>query len=116
MKFIISENRIKEMLSNILDNIHIRVVTDGKDMKYPSGKNILGNPSHLWNNYINEFGPIFLIKYDEKFYVAQYMTDGWLIVDEIGRGYSQEQFIDKLGLSHFGFDIYTLIDMVKNKT
>ena len=116
MKYIISENRIKEILSNILDNIHIRVVTDGREMVYPSGKSILGNPPHIWNDYIRILGPIYLMKYDENFYVVQYQTDGWMISDESGYNISENDFIESLGLEKFGFDIDQLINMVKNKT
>ena len=115
MKYIISENRIKEILSNILDNIHIRVITDGKEMIYPSGKNIMGNPPRIWNEYIRIFGPIYLIKF-YGWYVAQHQTDGWMISDESGYVISENDFIESLGLEKFGFDINQLINMVKNKT
>jgi hypothetical protein len=116
MKYIISENRIKEILSNVLDNIHIRVITDGKDMIYPSGNSILGNPPMIWNKYIKEFGPLYIIKYGGVFYVAQYQKDGWMITDESGYNISENDFIESLGLENFGFDVDQLINMVKNKT
>ncbi len=116
MKYIISENRIKEILSNILDSIHIRVITDGKEMIYPSGKEILGNPPHIWSDYIKMFGQVYLIKFNGNFYVVQYQEDRWMISDESGYIISENDFIESLGLEKFGFDIDQLINMVKNKT
>ena len=116
MKYIITESKIKEVLLSILNGIHIREITDGRDMVYPSGKEILGNPPMIWNKYIEAFGPLYIIKYGGNFYVAQYQEDGWFISYESGYNISENDFIESLGLEKFGFDIDQLINMVKNKT
>lgn len=114
MKYIIAESKIKEILSSILNGIHIREITDGRDMVYPSGKEILGNPPMIWNKYIEAFGPLYIIKYGGNYYVAQYQKDGWFISDEGGYNISEPDLIDSLGLSKFGFSLNQLIEL-KNK-
>ena len=117
MKYIITESKIQKLISSILDNIHIRVVTNGDEMTYPSGKYILSNPPRIWNEYIKHFGPIYVMKYDGLYYVVQYQTEGWMVVrGDDGRVLNEKYLIDLMGLSNFGFDLNQLIGLVKNKT
>ena len=113
MKYIITESKIKEVLLSILNGIHIREITNGRDMVYPSGKEILGNPPMIWNKYIEAFGPLYIIKYGGNFYVVQYQTDRWMITDESGYTISENDFIESLGLSKFGFSLTQLIELKK---
>ena len=114
MKYIITESKIKEVLLSILNVIHIREITDGREMVFPSGKYILQQPPRMWNEYIKQFGPIYVMKYNGVYYVVQYQTDRWMISDESGYIISENDFIESLGLSKFGFNLTQLIKL-KNK-
>jgi hypothetical protein len=111
MKYIITENKIQKFLSNILDSINIRVVTDGKEMVFPSGKYILQQPPRMWNEYIKQFGPIYVMKYNGVYYVVQYQTDRWMISDESGYIISENDFIESLGIRKFGINLEILIEL-----
>jgi len=119
MKYILTENKLKDLLNSLLYNIRIRIVYDGKDMVYPNGKPIFNNSPQMWDRYLRHFNnPFIVIIHDGEYFVAQKQSGNeWLIQNDIQGLLNERQLIEILGLNKFGINLDSLIYLkMKNES
>ena len=62
------------------------------------------------NQYLNAFGPMFLIRVDGKNYLAQDRIEKWFIADEHDIEIREDKLMNLLGIDTLGLTIQELID------
>ena len=118
MKYIITENNIREIIKKKLGRIDIFVARSGSEVveigKLLGSRFLSKSEPSLWNQYIeyNEGNPFYIIKKDEKVFISQLQKNtGHMISDDRERIYSVSKLMDELGLENFGWDFDTFINI-----
>jgi hypothetical protein len=63
----------------------------------------------MWRKYIEAFGPIYIIKNDEDWFIVQYHHNGWRVGNKKDEMISEFEMMRQLGIAKYGIDIDTLI-------
>ena len=113
MKFLITESSLKNFIKNKFDidlTGKIRMITSYEELPWLYKKII---PSILIHKYLNMYGPMYLIQNmeDEKFLTQPQDNHKWLIVDDNDMSISEQELIERLGLSKIGLTAQNIIDI-----
>ena len=66
----------------------------------------------LWMKYIEAFGPIYIIRNDEDWFILQKNEKGtWRIGDKKDDIISEFKMMSKLGIAKYGIDVETLLGL-----
>ena len=109
MKILLSESQIKKVLKknfNLDLTGKIKMITSRKQLPYPFSE----IPIRIINNYLNNYGPMFLITFNDDKYLCQKMGEKWLIADENDREFTEFQFMKRLGIEVLGLPFDLIIN------
>lgn len=110
MKYIITESKLKEFLRNVsgIDlTDKIDIVTSTYDL--PMEFDRVMTPTVL-RQYLNHFGPMFIIRGPKKTFLYQNQSGRIVIADSNDRTYSENSLMSHLGIPPMGLSIDDIIN------
>lgn len=111
MKFLITESKLKDFIKKRfgidLTN-KIEMVQTKWDVPMEFDDAISGT---LLNQYLNKYGPMFLIKIKNREYLYQDQSGHTFILHPSGFDFTELEFMKKLGIEDLGLSMRDLIDM-----
>lgn len=111
MKIVITESKLKNYIKDKLgvdltgkielvqSNYDIPMSFDGYLMPW------------VTNMYMNEYGPMFLIKIGNYHWLYQTQGKSYFLMDEMGNHIDQSEFMKMIGISKVGLSMQQLIDL-----
>ena len=109
MKYIITESKLKELLRNIAGidlTDKIEMVTSSYDL--PMEFDSVMTPTVL-RQYLNNFGPMFIIRGPKKTFLYQNQSGRVVIADSNDRTYSEASIMNQLGIPPMGLSMDDII-------
>lgn len=115
MKYIISESQVKHIIKKFFKkdfSEKIQMIQNWDDLSYKF-KKVFGL-KRRFNNYLNMFGPMYIILVDGIEYLTQNRKQGWDIVDDNNNSISEDELMNLLGISTLGISMNEFIDAYVN--
>jgi hypothetical protein len=110
MKYLVCESQLKNLLKtkfNLDLTDKIRMVTNKWELPFEFDWMI---SERQLNQYLNAYGPMFVIEGKDNQFLCQNMNNGWQILDTNDYKYSEFQLMRKLGIEVLGLSLSDLIE------
>jgi hypothetical protein len=114
MKYLITENQIKRIIKknfglDLTDNISM--VTNQLELPFEFTQYI---PRKILNQYLNVYGPMYVITTPKNMYLGQERANGWIFSDSKDRLVSEREIMKELGIHPLGLTMNDVIDTYIN--
>ncbi len=111
MKYIVTESQTKFLIKKFFKkdfSEKIELIQFWDDLPF-NLKGLFGDKK-VFNYYLNNYGPIFVILVGGTEFLVQYRDGVWIIVNESDLRLTEFQFMDLLGISPLGITLQEFID------